>query len=51
MLKTRNQYIEKLLGMRKNVYVGGEAVGRDDPRLRPGINTMATTYDLAQDAK
>ena len=35
--------------MRLNIYIGGEAVGRDDPRLRPGIHVLDVTFDLAQD--
>jgi len=37
--------------MMPNVYIGGQRVGRDDPRLRPGINVMDITFDLAQDTK
>lgn len=49
MLRTKEQYHEKLFSMRPNIYIGGEPVGRDDPRLRPGINVLDITFDLAQD--
>lgn len=35
MLRTKEQYHEKLFAMRPNVYIGGEKVGRDDHRLQP----------------
>ncbi len=43
------EYRERLLRMRPNVYVDGELVGRDDPRLSGGINVVSLTYDLAQE--
>ena len=45
MLKSKEQYFENLFKMRNNVYIGGEAVNRDDHRLRPGLNVMATTFE------
>ena len=35
--------------MRKNVYMDGELVGRDDPRLEPGVKTVCATYDAQTD--
>lgn len=49
MLRTPKEYHEKLFGMRPNLYIGGEKVGRDDHRLRPGINVMDITFNLARD--
>ena len=49
MLRSKEQYHEDLFSMRKNIYIAGERVGRDDPRLRPGINVLDVTFDLAQD--
>ena len=43
------EYRERLLRMRPNVYIDGELVGRDDPRLSGGINVVSLTYDLAQE--
>ncbi len=51
MIRNREQYFEKMFNMRNNVYVGGEAVNRNDHRLRPGLNVMATTFELAGDDK
>lgn len=48
MLRTKDQYHEALFRMKPNIYVGGEKVGRDDPRLRPGLNVLDVTFDLAQ---
>ncbi|HSO19563.1 MAG TPA: 4-hydroxyphenylacetate 3-hydroxylase N-terminal domain-containing protein, partial [Desulfosarcina sp.] len=47
MLRTKEQYHDDLFAMRPNIYIGGECVGRDDPRLRPGINVLDVTFDLA----
>ena len=49
MLRTKEKYHEDLFSMRPNIYIGGECVGRDDPRIRPGINVLDVTFDLAQD--
>jgi aromatic ring hydroxylase len=49
MLRTKEQYHERLFSMRHNIYIGGQRVCRDDRRLRPGINVLDVTFDLAQD--
>jgi len=49
MLRTSAKYHDDLFSMRPNIYIGGERVGRDDHRLRPGINVLDVTFDLAQD--
>jgi aromatic ring hydroxylase len=49
MLRTKEQYHEALFKMRPNIFIGGEAVGRDDPRLRPGINVLDITFELPKD--
>lgn len=49
MLCTKEQYRERLYGMRHNIYIDGEKVGRDDHRIEPGLNVLDVTYDLAQD--
>jgi aromatic ring hydroxylase len=51
MLRTKDQYRERLFGMRPNICVGGQMVHRNDPRLIPGINVLDVTFDLAQDSK
>ena len=47
-MKSSAEYVSSLMKMKPNLYIGGEKVGRDDPRIRPGINVMSTTFDLAQ---
>jgi len=49
MLRTKEQYRQDLFNMKPNIYIGGKKVGRDDPRLAPGINVLDITFDLAQD--
>jgi len=48
VLKTKDEYIERLKKMKKNVYIDGKKVGRLDERLMLGINVICTTFDLAQ---
>ena len=51
MLMTGEQYIESLRKMKTRVYMFGEEVKDwvDHPIIRPSINCVAVTYDLAQD--
>lgn len=51
MLITSEEWVERQLGMKKNIYMGGEVVGRDHPLVVPGRNVIAMTYDMAQDPK
>jgi aromatic ring hydroxylase len=51
MLRTPERYREDLGRMRPNVYVGGQLVQRDDPRIQPGVNVMSLTFELAQQAE
>jgi len=48
-MRTPEEYFESLRAMKPNVYMEGEAVKRDDPRLIPAINVMRLTYDMASD--
>ena len=48
---TSMEYRERIKAMRPNVYLDGEIVPRDDPRIVPGMNVIALTYDLAQDPR
>lgn len=48
MLRNKEQYHHSLAKMRPNVYIGGEKVGRDDPRILPGIRVYDLVFDLAQ---
>lgn len=48
-MRTAEQYLRRLKGMRANVYMNGELIARDDPSLLPGINVIKETFELAQD--
>jgi 4-hydroxyphenylacetate 3-monooxygenase/4-hydroxybutyryl-CoA dehydratase/vinylacetyl-CoA-Delta-isomerase len=48
-MRTYEQYIEDLLKMRPNIYIGDEKVGRDDPRLKGGMRIIKETFDCAYD--
>lgn len=50
-LMTGEQYIESLRKLKTKVYVFGERVENfvDHPLIRPSINSVAMTYDLAQE--
>ena len=50
-MRTSEQYFSDLRRMKPNLYIGGERVARDDARIRPGINVMSVTFDLAQEPK
>jgi len=48
-MRTSAEYREDMRKMKPNLYIGGERAGRDDSRIKPGINVMSVTFDLAQD--
>ncbi|MHB1651725.1 MAG: 4-hydroxyphenylacetate 3-hydroxylase family protein [Desulfitobacteriaceae bacterium] len=48
-MRTAEEYLNRLKGMRPNVYMDGELIGRDDPRLIPGTNVICETFNLVQD--
>ena len=49
-LKTGEQYIESIRAMKMQVYMFGKKIENpvDDPILRPSLNSVRMTYDLAQ---
>lgn len=47
-MKRVEDYRKKIFSLKKNVYIDGQLVGRDDPRLLPGLNTLYTTYNLPE---
>lgn len=49
-LKTREQYIESLRKLNLKVYLFGELLENvvDHPMIRPSLNSVAMTYELAQ---
>jgi aromatic ring hydroxylase len=48
MLRTKEQYIEALGKMKRNIYYNGEKISRDDELQMDCINTIGTTYVEAQ---
>jgi aromatic ring hydroxylase len=48
MLRGKEQYHDSLSRMRPNIYIGGEKVGREDPRIIPGVRVYDLSFDLAQ---
>ena len=50
-MMTGAQYIESLRQLKTRVYMFGEKIENwvDHPMIRPSINCVAVTYDLAQD--
>jgi aromatic ring hydroxylase len=46
---TSQEYRERLFSMKRNVFMDGELVGRDDHRIAPAINVVSQTYDLVND--
>ncbi|MGB9699079.1 MAG: 4-hydroxyphenylacetate 3-hydroxylase family protein [Thermodesulfobacteriota bacterium] len=50
-MRTFSEYLNKLRTMRPNIYMGGQKISRDDPRLAGPMNNIKLTFDLAQDEK
>ncbi|MGZ3558179.1 MAG: 4-hydroxyphenylacetate 3-hydroxylase family protein [Thermodesulfobacteriota bacterium] len=50
-MRTKQQYIEGLRKMRRNIYVNGEKIARDDEIQIPTINTYGLTFDYAANPK
>lgn len=48
-MRTSKDYVSDLKKMKPNIIIGGEVVGRDDPRLKPGIGVLSITFDKAFD--
>ena len=50
-IKSFNDYYQRLVGMKSNIYIGADKVGRTDSRLAGGIQIIKETFDRAQDPK
>ncbi|NPV27335.1 MAG: aromatic ring hydroxylase [Firmicutes bacterium] len=48
-MRTASEYLEKLATMRKNIYLNGEVIGRNDPRIVQASKAIRMTFDLAED--
>jgi len=50
-MRTKEQYVEGLRKMRRNIFVDGEKIDRDDELQMPTIDVMGMTFEYAQDPK
>jgi len=50
-MRTFEQYQKDLYAMKPNIFIGDEKVGRDDPRILPGMLLVKETFDKAFDPK
>lgn len=52
-LKTREEYIESLRALNQKIYLFGELIENpvEHPMIRPSLNSVAMTYELAQDSQ
>jgi len=48
-LRTKEQYMERLSRMNRNLYANGEKIDRLDERQQPALNVMNLTFDAAWD--
>ena len=48
-IKTFDDYYNRIVKMKRNLYMGGEKVGRDDERLKGQLRVIRETYDRAND--
>ncbi|NPV70276.1 MAG: 4-hydroxybutyryl-CoA dehydratase [Firmicutes bacterium] len=50
-LMTREQYIDSLRRLKRDIYILGQKVDNvvDHPMVRPSLNSVAKTYEMAQD--
>ncbi len=45
-MRTAEDYVERLRGLRRNVHFQGEIVGRDHPEIMPGIRVISETFKV-----
>jgi len=50
-MRTSKDYLEKLAGMRKNIYLNGEVIGRDHPKIIHASKVIQVTFDLAENSE
>ncbi|MDP2918946.1 MAG: 4-hydroxyphenylacetate 3-hydroxylase N-terminal domain-containing protein [Dehalococcoidia bacterium] len=46
---TSTEYRKRLSKMKRNVYMNGNLIGRDDPKIEGAVNIIAKTYDMVDD--
>lgn len=47
-MRTFEEYLEGLRAMKPNIHMHGEVIQRDDLRLKPAMNNIKLTFDLAK---
>ena len=50
-MRTSSEYLEKLASMRKNLYLDGELIGRDHPKVLHASGAIQLTFDLVSDER
>jgi aromatic ring hydroxylase len=50
-MRTSEQYLQDLAKMRPNIYLGGEKIGRDDPRIVKASSAIQLTFDMVDDPR
>lgn len=48
-MRTKEQYIQGLRKMNRNIYVNGEKIDRDDERQQPCLDVMGLSFEYAAD--
>ncbi len=48
-MRTSQQYLEKLASMRPNIYLDGQCIGRDHPKVVHASQAIQLTFDKAND--
>ncbi|MGE5416466.1 MAG: 4-hydroxyphenylacetate 3-hydroxylase family protein [Acidobacteriota bacterium] len=48
-MRTAKDYLDRLAGMRKNIYLDGEVIGRDHPKVVHASKAIQLTFTLAND--
>ncbi len=46
---TYEQYYDRMMKMKPNIYIGGKIIDRSDPLIAPGMYVMRQTFDCAAD--
>ena len=48
-MRNSKDYLERLAGMKKNIYLDGKVIGRDDPVVVARSKAIQITFDKADD--
>lgn len=50
-MRTQEQYLERLKGMRHNIFLNGECIGRDDPRIIKASSAIRMTFSMVDNSE